>query len=110
MSVDVDQGFGVHDQRRQPFGGAGPPSTLPLVAVAQRALASRRPLVDMLSGDAFTKNTSGTVTEAEDRIIYETDTGELYYDFNGNRSGGTYVEFAMIAKNLALTNADFLVV
>ncbi len=62
-----------------------------------------------LSSGQFTKNTTGLATDAADRIIYESDTGELYYDSNGNASGGS-VLFATIGTGLALTAADFFIV
>ena len=57
----------------------------------------------------FRSNATGLAQDADDRIIYETDTGELYYDFNGNVAGGG-VEFATLATTLGLTNADFVVI
>ncbi len=47
--------------------------------------------------------------DASDRIIYNKTTGALSYDSNGNAAGGA-VQFATLAKGLALTNADFVVV
>jgi Ca2+-binding RTX toxin-like protein len=44
--------------------------------------------------------------DADDRIIYDTDSGQLFYDSNGSATGGS-VQFAIISPNLALTNADF---
>ena len=57
----------------------------------------------------FVKNSSGTAADASDRIIYETDTGKLFYDSNGNASGGR-IHFATLDPNLALTAADFYIV
>ena len=47
--------------------------------------------------------------DADDRIIYNPATGALIYDPNGIAAGGA-VQFATLAKNLAITNLDFLVV
>jgi Ca2+-binding RTX toxin-like protein len=63
-----------------------------------------------LSAAQFTSNTTGLATAAGQRIIFETDTGELYYDSNGNAGGGTYVLFAKVDANISLTNADFLII
>ena len=63
-----------------------------------------------LSAAQFTSNTTGLATAAGQRIIFETDTGELYYDSNGNAGGGTYVLFARVDANISLTNADFLII
>jgi len=62
-----------------------------------------------LSLAQFAANSSGTAQDSSDRIIYETDTGKLFYDSNGNAAGGS-VQFATLAPALALTNADFTVI
>ena len=62
-----------------------------------------------LASSAFYASTSGKAHDSNDRIIYETGTGKLFYDANGNASGGS-VHFATLSKNLALTHADFFVV
>ena len=73
------------------------------------AIFTRIGALGELSTDAFRSNTSGNAGDASDRIIYETDTGNLYYDSNGNASGG-HVLFAHLTAGLALTYHDFLVV
>ncbi|WP_095085351.1 beta strand repeat-containing protein [Mesorhizobium sophorae] len=62
-----------------------------------------------LTADQFVKNTTGLAADGNDHIIYETDTGWLTYDSNGSAAGGS-THFATLAANLALTNADFVVV
>ncbi|MEQ1952470.1 calcium-binding protein [Mesorhizobium sp. CN2-181] len=62
-----------------------------------------------LTGDAFQANTSGLATDATDRIIYEIDTGKLFYDADGNGAGAA-VQFALLTGNPALTAADFVVI
>ncbi|UVK42792.1 hypothetical protein BPNPMPFG_004510 [Mesorhizobium sp. AR07] len=42
-----------------------------------------------LSANQFVANASGTATNASQHITYETDTGWLYYDSNGNAAGGS---------------------
>lgn len=64
--------------------------------------------VGALASSAFAANTTGLAGDASDRIIYEKDTGELYYDANGTGSGGS-VLFAKLGTNLALTYQDFLI-
>ncbi len=61
-----------------------------------------------LAAAAFVKNTSGNAADARDRIIYESDTGKLYFDKDGTGSAAK-VHFATLDANLALTNADFFV-
>lgn len=57
---------------------------------------------------AFASNTTGRATDAFDRIIYETDTGRLYFDADGSGAGAR-VQFARLTDNLPLTGADFFV-
>jgi len=61
-----------------------------------------------LSASAFLANDTGQATTADQRILYETDTGRLFYDADGDGTG-TSVLFATLSFNLALTNADFFV-
>lgn len=57
----------------------------------------------------FVANATGAAETAENRIIYDIDTGELFYDSDGNGGGGA-VHFATLATNLSITAADFFVV
>ena len=47
--------------------------------------------------------------DANDRIIYNSGTGALFYD-NDGVGGNAQVQFATLSTGLALTNLDFLVV
>ena len=67
------------------------------------------PMLGTLSSAFFRANTTGLAQDADDRIIYETDTGELYYDANGNASGGGIL-FAKLGIGLGITAADFVVI
>ncbi len=62
-----------------------------------------------LAAAAFVANTSGLATTAAHRVIYETDTGALFFDADGTGTTAR-VHFATLSAGLALTNADFLVV
>ncbi|WP_072642846.1 calcium-binding protein [Sinorhizobium americanum] len=62
-----------------------------------------------LTAAQFVNNTTGLAADSNDRIIYESDTGKLFYDSNGNAAGGS-VHFATIGTNLGITAADFFVV
>ena len=43
---------------------------------------------DFSAGDArFKANATGTATDANDRVVYDTSTGRLYYDADGNGAG-----------------------
>ena len=63
--------------------------------------------VGTLAANKFFKGAAAH--DADDRIIYNAATGALIYDSNGIAAGGA-VQFATLAKNLAITNADFVVV
>jgi serralysin len=54
-------------------------------------------------------NASGSAQDGNDFIIYETDTGNLFYDADGNGAGGS-VLFAKIGAGLGVTTGDFLIV
>jgi Ca2+-binding RTX toxin-like protein len=47
--------------------------------------------------------------DPSDRIIYDSSNGALYYDLDG-AGGQVQIRFATLNPNLALTNADFLIV
>lgn len=69
-----------------------------------------------LAAGAFQANASGQATQTDDRIILETDTGQLFYDANGSAVAGDGVQFATITNYASLTGAaalsatDFFVV
>ena len=67
-----------------------------------------QPQGSLLSG-YFKANTNGVATDANDRVIYDTDSGELYYDADGNGAGAA-VQFAHLNRNPKITFDDFDVV
>ncbi|URK89028.1 hypothetical protein LP421_17250 [Rhizobium sp. RCAM05350] len=75
----------------------------------ENAIFTGLSVLGFLTAGAFVKNTSGTAQDTGDRIIYETDTGKLFYDTDGSGAGKS-VQFAVLAANLALTQNDFLIV
>jgi Ca2+-binding RTX toxin-like protein len=63
--------------------------------------------VGVLNSDAF--HIGAAAADAEDRIVYNSVTGQLFFDSNGNAAGGSTL-FANLATGLALSNTDFNVV
>jgi Ca2+-binding RTX toxin-like protein len=49
-----------------------------------------------------------SATDADDYLIYDSSSGALYYDANGNAGNGP-VQIASLASGLALSSLDFLV-
>ena len=63
--------------------------------------------VGVLNADAF--HIGAAAADAEDRIVYNSATGQLFLNSNGNAAGGSTL-FANLATGLALGNTDFNVV
>jgi len=62
-----------------------------------------------LAASSFKIIGNGGVVDADDHVLYNTVTGNLYYDADG--SGATAAaQIAIIGSGLALTNADFVVI
>ncbi|WP_442582075.1 beta strand repeat-containing protein [Mesorhizobium sp. ASY16-5R] len=62
-----------------------------------------------LASAHFRANAAGTAQDSDDNIIYETDTGKLFYDTDGNGATAA-IQFATLAGNPTLTAADFVVI
>lgn len=65
-----------------------------------------------LNAANFVANTTGKAVDANDYIIYETDTGKLFYDADGSGAGAA-VQFALLGVTTHPTNvtaADFVVI
>ncbi len=62
-----------------------------------------------LGGRAFDLNSTGFARDADDRIIYENDTGFLFFDSDGTGAAGR-IKIAELDTFLFLTNADFFVI
>ena len=63
-----------------------------------------------LPGVAFQANTTGLAQDSADRIIYETDTGRLFFDRDGTGALYARVHFATLNIDLTLTSADFFII
>ena len=66
--------------------------------------------VGTLAISGFAANLAGIATDQFDRIIYEIDTGALWFDRDGSGSAFGRVQFADLAGNLAMTAAEFAIV
>lgn len=63
-----------------------------------------------LAADAFYSAAGATSgNDAEDRIVYDSDTGNLYYDADGNGAAGATL-FARLTGAPAISAADFLII
>lgn len=64
-----------------------------------------------LAAGAFQANATGTATQSDDRIVYNTTTGDLYYDADGSGAGAA-IKFAAFSTTVkpVLSAADFIVV
>ncbi|HEX8642126.1 MAG TPA: matrixin family metalloprotease [Allosphingosinicella sp.] len=95
--------------------GAGNVDTILNYSVAadtiklENAVFTKLTTLGALGASQFTANDSGLATSTSHRIIYETDTGELYYDSNGSLSGGAML-FATLAPGLIMTASEFVVI
>ena len=64
----------------------------------------------LVEGENFlSASYNGTAADSDDHILYDADTGNLYYDSNADAAGGR-VLFATIDPNLALAVDDFILV
>jgi serralysin len=64
------------------------------------------PAGSLLSAAEF--RVGAAAADASDRIIYNSVTGALIYDSNGNAAGGA-TQFALLTPGLALGSNDFAV-
>ena len=60
-----------------------------------------------LSTAAFRQGTQAA--DADDRVVYNNTTGELFFDADGN-GAGAQVLFAVLDNPITLSNADFVVI
>ena len=62
-----------------------------------------------LASTNFRANATGTAVDANDFIVYETDTGKLFYDADGSGAGAA-VQIATLTGAPALAANDFFVI
>ena len=65
---------------------------------------------NFVAGDArFKANSSGTATDTSDRVVFNTSTGQLYYDADGN-GAGTAQLVATVQSGATVVATDIAVV
>jgi serralysin len=62
-----------------------------------------------LKAGAFWTNNTGKAHDRDDRVIYDKDSGVLYYDSDGTGSDKA-VAFTTISKHLSMTSKDIYIV
>jgi Ca2+-binding RTX toxin-like protein len=62
-----------------------------------------------LKAAAFASNTTGNAADGTDRLIYETDTGKVWFDRDGT-GPATRIHVMTLDRNVRLTEADFFVI
>jgi Ca2+-binding RTX toxin-like protein len=67
-------------------------------------------LVGALAPGAFASNTTGQATQADDRIIYNRTTGQLFYDSDGSGAAARILFATLLNKPAVVTAADFQVI
>ncbi|MFI0845497.1 calcium-binding protein [Mesorhizobium sp. IMUNJ 23232] len=82
-----------------------PADTIQLENIVFTALTA----VGALAADAF-KDTADGPKDADDRIVYNSESGALYYDADGSGSVHGNVKFAVLTGAPEITAADFQVV
>lgn len=77
----------------------------------ENAIFKKLATTGALNSAFFKANTAGVATDANDYIVYETDTGKLFYDADGNGVGAK-VQFALLgtSSHPVVAAADFAVV
>ena len=90
------------------FGGAGS-TALDLIRLDDAIYSALA--TGALASSAFESAPGLTAAATTDgRIIYDTDTGALYYDADGSGTGSVAIQFAVIGGNLSdLSAEDFVV-
>jgi Ca2+-binding RTX toxin-like protein len=58
---------------------------------------------------AFHRSAAGVAHDANDHIIYDTDSGALFYDADGSGQSAA-IQFARLSKNLNVSAADFIII
>ena len=74
----------------------------------ENAVFTKLSVVGALAAANFKANTTGRATDSNDYVVYETDTGRLFYDADGS-GAGVSVMIATLTGAPTLTHADIFV-
>jgi hypothetical protein len=65
---------------------------------------------NFVAADArFKANSSGTATDTNDQVVFNTSTGQLYYDADGS-GGGAAQLFATVQAGATVAATDIVVI
>jgi len=74
----------------------------------ENAIFTKLTLTGTLNSAYFKANTTGKAVDSNDYIVYETDTGKLFYDTDGSGTKAA-VQIALLANHPAVAYNDFVV-
>ena len=77
--------------------------------VLENAIFTQLVTIGALNAANFATNATGVATAANDYVVYNSVTGALAYDADGN-GGGTAILFANLASHPVISASDFLVI
>ena len=92
--------------------GAGNVDTITGYSVADDTIRLENAVFTGLAAGALAAgafNTGAAATQADDRIIYNSATGALLFDADGNGAGAA-VQFAWVSDGMVLAASDFAVI
>jgi Ca2+-binding RTX toxin-like protein len=75
----------------------------------ENAIFTQLATTGTLNAAHFRASTAGTAADGDDYILYDSDSGALYYDADGN-GAGLAVQFASLTGNPVISNSDFMVI
>lgn len=64
----------------------------------------------LLDAARFVASANGQAVDALNRILYDTTTGNLFFDADGSDTAFARIRFAVLADGLSLSETDFMVV
>jgi Ca2+-binding RTX toxin-like protein len=76
------------------------------IELSRAIMAALPNIVGALPGSAFFASNSGEAHDRDDRILYDKDTGKLFYDADGTGNGDA-IQFALLQGRPVVAAADF---